>query len=73
MNCLHPSGGAGYIGSHTAVACLAAEHEVVVVDNLSNSSPVSLARVSRIAGLGRPGSRQANPYEWPLMSSASSQ
>ena len=44
------TGGAGYIGSHTAVACLAAGHEVVVFDNLSNSSPVSLERVSRIAG-----------------------
>ncbi|MDP2265288.1 MAG: NAD-dependent epimerase/dehydratase family protein, partial [Thiobacillus sp.] len=32
------TGGAGYIGSHTAVECLAAGHEVVVFDNLSNSS-----------------------------------
>ncbi|MDA8127854.1 MAG: UDP-glucose 4-epimerase GalE [Betaproteobacteria bacterium] len=44
------TGGAGYIGSHTAVECLAAGHEVVVFDNLSNSSPVSLERVARIAG-----------------------
>ncbi|MHB0974265.1 MAG: UDP-glucose 4-epimerase GalE [Thiobacillus sp.] len=44
------TGGAGYIGSHTAVECLAAGHEVVVFDNLSNSSPKSLARVARIAG-----------------------
>jgi UDP-glucose 4-epimerase len=44
------TGGAGYIGSHTAVECLAAGHEVVVFDNLSNSSVKSLDRVARIAG-----------------------
>ena len=44
------TGGAGYIGSHTAVECLAAGHDVVVFDNLSNSSPKSLERVARIAG-----------------------
>ncbi len=44
------TGGAGYIGSHTAVECLAAGHEVVVFDNLSNSSPKALERVAKIAG-----------------------
>ena len=44
------TGGAGYIGSHTAVECLAAGHEVVVFDNLSNSSMKSLDRVAQIAG-----------------------
>ncbi|MBU1264329.1 MAG: UDP-glucose 4-epimerase GalE [Gammaproteobacteria bacterium] len=44
------TGGAGYIGSHTAVECLAAGHEVVVFDNLSNSSALSLERVAQIAG-----------------------
>lgn len=44
------TGGAGYIGSHTAVECLAAGHEVVVLDNLSNSSVKSLERVEQIAG-----------------------
>ncbi len=44
------TGGAGYIGSHTAVECLAAGHEVVVFDNLSNSSVTSLDRVAQIAG-----------------------
>jgi len=44
------TGGAGYIGSHTAVECLAAGHEVVVFDNLSNSSVESLERVAQIAG-----------------------
>src|SRR4030065_1960692 len=44
------TGGAGYIGSHTAVECLAAGHDVVVFDNLSNSSLKSLERVAQIAG-----------------------
>jgi len=44
------TGGAGYIGSHTAVECLAAGHEVVVFDNLSNSSVESLERVAQIVG-----------------------
>jgi len=44
------TGGAGYIGSHTAVECLSSGHEVVVFDNLSNSSVKSLDRVAQIAG-----------------------
>lgn len=44
------TGGAGYIGSHTAVALLEAGHEVVVVDSLVNSHEESLRRVERITG-----------------------
>ncbi len=44
------TGGAGYIGSHTAVEALQAGYEVVVFDNLSNSNPRSLERVAQIAG-----------------------
>ena len=44
------TGGAGFIGSHTVVELLNAGHEVVVVDNLCNSSRKSLARVKRITG-----------------------
>ena len=44
------TGGAGYIGSHTAVAMLNAGHEVFVVDNYSNSSPEAIARVENITG-----------------------
>jgi len=44
------TGGAGFIGSHTVVELLQAGYEVVVVDNLCNSSPVALERVARIAG-----------------------
>lgn len=44
------AGGAGYIGSHTCIELLEAGHEVVVVDNFDNSSPVALERVSEITG-----------------------
>lgn len=44
------TGGAGYIGSHTCVELLNAGHEVVVVDNLSNSSEKALERVEHITG-----------------------
>jgi UDP-glucose 4-epimerase len=44
------TGGAGYIGSHMAVELMAAGHDVVVVDNLSNSKPSVLDRIERIAG-----------------------
>jgi UDP-glucose 4-epimerase len=39
------TGGAGYIGSHVLLCCLEAGHEVVVLDDFSNSSPEALARV----------------------------
>ena len=44
------TGGAGYIGSHTCVELLEKGYEVVVVDNLSNSSKESLNRVVKITG-----------------------
>ena len=44
------TGGAGFIGSHTVVELQNAGYEVVVVDNLSNSSPKSLDRVKEITG-----------------------
>ncbi|HHX56129.1 MAG TPA: UDP-glucose 4-epimerase GalE [Clostridiales bacterium] len=44
------TGGAGYIGSHTCVELLEAGYEVVVVDNLSNSSELCLSRVKKITG-----------------------
>ena len=44
------TGGAGFIGSHTVVELLNAGYEVVVVDNLCNSSKKSLARVKKITG-----------------------
>lgn len=44
------TGGAGYIGSHTCVELLNLGYEVVVVDNLCNSSEESLKRVEQITG-----------------------
>jgi UDP-glucose 4-epimerase len=44
------TGGCGYIGSHTCVELLSAGHEVVVVDNLSNSRIEALKRVEKITG-----------------------
>ncbi|MFY0683484.1 MAG: UDP-glucose 4-epimerase GalE [Balneola sp.] len=44
------TGGAGYIGSHTVLELLEQGEEVVVVDNLSNSSQESLNRVESITG-----------------------
>jgi UDP-glucose 4-epimerase len=44
------TGGAGFIGSHTTLLLLEAGHQVVVLDNFSNSSPEALQRVGRLAG-----------------------
>lgn len=44
------TGGAGYIGSHACVVLTEAGHDVVVFDNLSNSSEESLRRVEQITG-----------------------
>ena len=44
------AGGAGYIGSHTAVELINAGHEVVIVDDYSNSCPESIKRVEEITG-----------------------
>ena len=44
------TGGAGYIGSHTCFELLEAGHNLVVVDNLSNSKYEALRRVQQLAG-----------------------
>lgn len=48
------AGGAGYIGAHTAVALVEAGHDVLVVDDLSNSSAEAVARVEQITGAAVP-------------------
>ena len=47
-SCVLVTGGAGYIGSHTLVELLAAGHDVVCLDNFSNSAPEAVRRVERI-------------------------
>ena len=44
------TGGAGYIGSHTAVEMINAGHEVVIADNFDNSSPKVIDRIETITG-----------------------
>ena len=44
------TGGAGFIGSHTAVSLLNARLEIVIVDNLYNSSPKVIDRIETITG-----------------------
>jgi UDP-glucose 4-epimerase len=44
------TGGASYIGSHTTLCLLERGHDVVVLDNLVNSSSESLRRVQRLTG-----------------------
>lgn len=44
------TGGAGYIGSHTVVELLSAGHELLILDNFSNSSPKVLERIEQISG-----------------------
>ena len=44
------TGGAGFIGSHTAVEFLNAGKEIVIMDNFSNSKPESLERIKKVTG-----------------------
>lgn len=44
------TGGAGYIGSHTALVLLERGHEVIVLDDFSNSSPEAIRRVEELTG-----------------------
>ena len=48
------TGGAGYIGSHTCVQLLEAGYQLLVLDNLCNSTPESLHRVEKITGQSAP-------------------
>ena len=50
MSTILVTGGAGFIGSHTCVELLNSGYDVVVLDNLSNSSEESLRRVQKITG-----------------------
>jgi UDP-glucose 4-epimerase len=48
------TGGAGYIGSHTAVALAHAGHDIVIFDNFANSRPEAVERVTTIIGAAIP-------------------
>ncbi|KRF02663.1 UDP-glucose 4-epimerase [Nocardioides sp. Soil777] len=48
------SGGTGYIGSHTAIQLVQAGHDVVIVDNFSNSQPTVLGRLEALTGTSLP-------------------
>jgi len=61
MSTILVTGGAGYIGSHTVLEILSQGDDVVVVDNLCNSSQESLHRVEAITG------RAASFYEIDLL------
>ncbi len=51
------TGGAGFIGSHTCLALLEAGHNLVVLDNFSNSSPEAIRRVSELTQVALGGER----------------
>lgn len=44
------TGGAGYIGSHTAVELISKGYDIVIIDNFANSKPESIRRVEKITG-----------------------
>ncbi|MGO2097009.1 MAG: NAD-dependent epimerase/dehydratase family protein, partial [Candidatus Microbacterium stercoravium] len=44
------AGGAGYVGTHTAISLIEAGHEPVLLDDLSNTSRVVTERISEITG-----------------------
>lgn len=50
MKTILVTGGSGYIGSHTVLQLLEQNFKVIVLDNFSNSSSISLERVSEITG-----------------------
>ncbi|MDD7267485.1 MAG: UDP-glucose 4-epimerase GalE [Lachnospiraceae bacterium] len=56
------TGGAGYIGSHTSIELLEAGHEVIIIDNLYNSSREAIRRIEELAG------RTVTFYEQDILS-----
>ena len=48
------TGGAGYIGSHTAVELIAAGYDVLIADNFANSHPEAVRRIGQITGVTPP-------------------
>lgn len=46
-------GGGGFIGSHTCLSLLESSHNLIVIDNFCNSSPIALDRVRKLANVGK--------------------
>ena len=63
------TGGCGYIGSHICVRLLAAGHDVLIVDDLTNARASVVARIARIAGRA-PRFRQADVTRQPALAAA---
>ena len=57
------TGGAGYIGTHTCIELINQGHQVVVIDNLSNSTADTLTKVSEITK-SRPSKLPRVVYNW---------
>ena len=58
------TGGAGYIGSHTAVELLNRGCDIVIADDYSNSSPVAVERLRQITGRDFPAYHFLNDCLW---------
>ncbi|MBR3690878.1 MAG: NAD-dependent epimerase/dehydratase family protein, partial [Eggerthellaceae bacterium] len=65
--CILVTGGAGFIGSHTCVELINRGYNVVVVDDLSNSSKVALDRVRTITGLAVDDTERLTFYEASIL------
>ena len=63
-SCVLVSGGAGYIGSHTAVELIGAGYDVVIVDNLSNSEKYDFDSVIHFAASKAVGESVSKPLEY---------
>src|SRR5690242_15692071 len=60
------TGGTGYIGSHTVVELQSAGYEVVIIDDLSNSSADVVDKIEKISGI-RPSFEEFNLQDLPRL------
>ena len=62
------TGGTGYIGSHTTVSLIEKDYEVIIIDNLVNSSEETLQRIQEITGV-RPAFHKVDLTDLPELES----